>query len=68
MIRRFASILLIAIAFISFCAASSYAQDDHGPAKKEHVVKKMHRKKHRVMRKVHKKKVEKEDVRVKVNH
>jgi hypothetical protein len=73
MIRRFASILLIAISLVGFCIPSSYAQDEHPPVKKEHVVKKkMHKvKKHKAIKKMHKmkKKVkkEKEDSRIKVN-
>ena len=70
MIRRFASILLIAIAFIGFCVSSSNAQDEHVKVKKEHVMKKkMHMaKKHRAIKRAHKKKAEKEDSRVRVNH
>ena len=44
MIRRFASILVIAIALMSFFVSSSFAQDENmhkkKPVKKEHVMKK----------------------------
>jgi hypothetical protein len=73
MIQRFASILVIAIALLSFVSSSSFAQDENRPGRKperkEHVVKrKVYRsKRHKVIVRGHKRKTEKTDVRVKVN-
>jgi Ni/Co efflux regulator RcnB len=76
MLRRFASILIIAVALVSFTASSSLAQDKNmhkkNSYKKEHVMKKSHKsKKHKVVKHAHKSrkkvKVEKEDSRIKVN-
>jgi len=72
MLRRFASIFVIAIALMSFAASSSFAQDEnmHGrkPEKKVYVVKRKVRKvkRHKIIIRGHKK-VEKGDARVKVN-
>ncbi|MGD1007997.1 MAG: hypothetical protein ABR980_12295 [Ignavibacteriaceae bacterium] len=69
MVRRFASILFIAIALMSFVASSSFARDENIPGMRlEKKVYVMHRKGHRVRRhRVIIRRHRRSDIRVKVN-